>query len=114
MNTDESILTPREAKIIDRLMHSTLSSKVPPAQKTLLAKDYDDESLYDLERDVSEAVDESHAIPKDEHGFRKGTFRVTITWHPPEDLLFASTTKPVWDGPSPPVPLPHLNTEGDE
>lgn len=48
-------------------------------------KSYDGESLYDLTRDVSEAIDadfneEINKIPVDEHGIQKGTFVVSITW----------------------------------
>jgi hypothetical protein len=54
---------------------------------TLFQKDYDGESLYDLSRDISESIDETYnprlvVIPKDEHGFQQGTFRVTIEWIP--------------------------------
>lgn len=53
----------------------------------IFKKEYDGESLYDLDRDVAEAVDETHNysikdIPKDEHGFQTGTFKVTIEWFP--------------------------------
>lgn len=48
-------------------------------------KSYDGESLYDLSRDVAEAMDadfnpEVKSIPVDEHGFQKGKFVVSITW----------------------------------
>ena len=51
----------------------------------LFKKEYDDESLYDLDRDVSEAIDDDFnpklkSIPTDEHGFRVGKFTVTIEW----------------------------------
>ena len=54
---------------------------------TLLNKNYSDESLYDLERDIDESFyDEFNPelldIPKDKHGFRTGTFSVSIVWHP--------------------------------
>ena len=53
--------------------------------KTLFEKEYDDESLYDLGRDMAEALDPEYnelvtGLPQDEHGFRKGIFTVTITW----------------------------------
>lgn len=53
--------------------------------KTLLSKSYSAEELSDLSRDVHEAFDErftpeAAGIPKDEHGFDKGTFKVLITW----------------------------------
>ena len=46
-------------------------------------KEYDDESLYDLGRDVYEAFDPEFnpAMPvleKDEHGFTNGRYRVVI------------------------------------
>lgn len=48
-------------------------------------KKYDDESLYDLGRDISECIDPTfnpkiRDIPVDEHGFREGTFQVSVTW----------------------------------
>ena len=44
-------------------------------------KSYSDESLIDLDQDIRWALEEDFAvIPKDEHGFSKGEFRVTITW----------------------------------
>lgn len=48
-------------------------------------KSYDGESLYDLYRDVAEAVDSTYndivkSIPVDEHGFQKGNFVVSIAW----------------------------------
>ena len=52
-------------------------------------KDYSGESLSDLERDVNECFDgdfnpPSLEIPKDQYGFHKGTFRVTVEWIPEE------------------------------
>lgn len=48
-------------------------------------KSYDGESLYDLQRDVAEAIDstfneEVKQIPVDKHGFQQGKFVVSITW----------------------------------
>lgn len=48
-------------------------------------KEYDGESIVDLDRDISEAfvtvfnpiID---LIPVDAHGFQKGTFAVSIVW----------------------------------
>jgi len=53
----------------------------------IFKKEYDGESLYDLDCDVAEAIDETHNdaianIPQDEHGFQTGTFKVTIEWLP--------------------------------
>lgn len=55
-------------------------------------KEYSDECLYDLCRDVSEAVDPKYNpvikdIPdmKDCEGFRRGYFTVKITWKDDED-----------------------------
>lgn len=53
----------------------------------IFQKTYDGESIVDLYRDVSEAVQEKYnpalaQIPTDEHGFQKGTFKVTIEWSP--------------------------------
>jgi hypothetical protein len=42
---------------------------------------YSDESLVDIDEDIRWALEKDFAeIPKDEHGFRQGEFRVTITW----------------------------------
>jgi hypothetical protein len=51
----------------------------------IFTREYTDEELYDLERDVSEALQEDYnpivaSIPKDKHGFRTGTFVVSIEW----------------------------------
>jgi hypothetical protein len=53
----------------------------------IFKKEYDDESLYDLGRDISEAVLEEYNpkmgdIPKNEDGWMQGTFKVTIEWEP--------------------------------
>lgn len=58
--------------------------------RVLLDKAYSAEELCDVGRDVHEAFDErftpaAAGIPKDEHGFDKGTFKVSITWSPAED-----------------------------
>jgi hypothetical protein len=49
----------------------------------IFTQEYTDEELYDVERDVSEALQEDYNpivgnIPKD--GFRTGTFVVSIEW----------------------------------
>lgn len=51
----------------------------------LFDKTYDSESLYDLGRDIEEAIDEQYNpvmlnLPKDRHGFSPGSFEVTIVW----------------------------------
>ena len=48
-------------------------------------KEYDGESLYDLSRDIAEAIDVTYnpiveEIPQDEYGIQLGTFKVTIEW----------------------------------
>lgn len=48
-------------------------------------KEYDGESIYDVQRDVIESFDAKFNpivkdIPQDEYGFQLGTFRVTIEW----------------------------------
>jgi hypothetical protein len=53
----------------------------------ILDKKYDGESIVDLDRDISEMFDEEfdpriETIPKDKHGFMKGTFKVTVEWIP--------------------------------
>lgn len=51
----------------------------------IFEKDYDGESLYDLGRDISEAIRSDFNpivknIPQDEYGIQEGTFRVKIEW----------------------------------
>ncbi len=51
----------------------------------LFKREYSGESLYDLDRDISEAFQKDYnplmaQVPVDEHGFQKGTFTVTVTW----------------------------------
>ncbi len=58
-------------------------------QNEIFKKEYDGESLYDIQRDVHEAFDSrfnplAEQIPQDEYGFQQGTFTVTITWSPDE------------------------------
>lgn len=53
--------------------------------KIIFQKQYDGESLFDLERDILECIneeynDELEELPKDEHGFQKGIFTATIEW----------------------------------
>lgn len=49
-------------------------------KKTIFCKVYCDESTMDLPEDIGNAIDEDHGIPVDEHGFRKGSFKVTVEW----------------------------------
>jgi hypothetical protein len=51
----------------------------------IMHKVYDGESIVDMGRDVSEAIDGEYndiidQIPTDEHGFMRGRIRVTIEW----------------------------------
>ena len=51
----------------------------------IFSKTYDSESLYDLDRDVQEAILEEYNplmlnLPKDKHGFYQGRFKVAIVW----------------------------------
>jgi hypothetical protein len=51
----------------------------------IFEKDYDGESLYDVQRDIIECFDGRFNpivkdIPQDEHGFQMGTFRITVEW----------------------------------
>lgn len=53
--------------------------------KTVFDKTYSAEELADVDRDICEAFEDNpvvEQIPTDEHGFHKGSFRVTITWTP--------------------------------
>jgi hypothetical protein len=48
-------------------------------------KSYDGESLYDLDRDVAEALDGNYnevidKVPQDKWGLHKGSFIVSIIW----------------------------------
>ncbi|ATS92402.1 hypothetical protein DLP05_128 [Stenotrophomonas phage vB_SmaS_DLP_5] len=48
-------------------------------------KEYDGESLYDLDRDISEAMLEEYndkvgQIPTNADGFQTGKFKVTVVW----------------------------------
>lgn len=45
----------------------------------IFCKEYDGESIVDLDRDIFEALEESD-IPQDKHGFHEGTFTVKIEW----------------------------------
>lgn len=60
-------------------------------EHVLFEKKYDGEDLYDLSRDISEAIDEDYnplikKIPpmKDFEDFPSGTFTVSIVWTPDE------------------------------
>ena len=57
----------------------------PQMSFVIFEKEYDGESIVDLDRDISEATIEEYnpmvkLIPTDEHGLQQGTFKVTITW----------------------------------
>ncbi|HCQ0858540.1 TPA: hypothetical protein OGU99_000466 [Escherichia coli] len=58
-------------------------------QIEIFKKEYDGESICDIQRDVHEAFNSRFnplvaQIPQDEYGFQEGTFTVTITWSPDE------------------------------
>lgn len=47
----------------------------------IFEKEYSDESLIDASEDICESVfDDKLNLPQDEYGFRKGIFKITITW----------------------------------
>jgi len=53
----------------------------------LFQKMYDGESIFDLERDVSESLSSVYnplaaEIPRNEYGIQEGKFKVSITWEP--------------------------------
>lgn len=58
--------------------------------KTVFHKEYDGESICDVERDVLESLSETYnpmisEIPVDENFIPQGKFIVTIQWSPYED-----------------------------
>jgi len=66
----------------------------------IFTKQYDGESMVDVFRDVSEACDERFTpalatIPRDEHGFHKGTFKVSIVWQDDEPAAPATADEAV-------------------
>lgn len=55
--------------------------------KTIFEKEYIAEQLSDVERDISECLNEDFNpevkdIPVGKYGFAEGTFKVTVTWIP--------------------------------
>lgn len=57
--------------------------------KVIFVRIYDGEGLFDIERDIWEALQEEYNsnmvdIPKDFHNFHRGNFTVSITWSPDE------------------------------
>ena len=55
--------------------------EVKKTPMVIFDRHYSDESLIDLDEDICWALEKDFAeIPKDEHGFSQGEFRVTITW----------------------------------
>lgn len=46
----------------------------------VLAKEYSIESIIDLERDISEMLNDTDDVTTDENGLCNGTFIVTIEW----------------------------------
>lgn len=55
--------------------------------KTIFEKEYIAEQLSDVERDISECLNEDFNpevsdIPVGQYGFAEGTFKVTVTWIP--------------------------------
>lgn len=61
------------------------------SKHSIFHKVYTSEELCDLERDISEAFDPDfnpeniQPIEKDEHGFHKGSFKVSIVWRSEDD-----------------------------
>lgn len=52
--------------------------------RVILHKEYSDESIYDMERDVAELYDskEYTLVPSDKKsGFKRGKFALTVIWH---------------------------------
>lgn len=50
----------------------------------LLDKTYYGENIHEAEQDLSEMFD-SGQVPQDEHGFHRGTFKLTVEWIPEEN-----------------------------
>ena len=56
------------------------------AKKYTFFKEYDGESIVDIERDLSEQWEKDiYEEILDEHGIMKGTFRVSIVWCSEDD-----------------------------
>ena len=53
--------------------------------KTILEKEYTDETLMDIEDDVCDAIGYNN-LPTDKNGFTSGTFILTLTWKEDDDL----------------------------
>jgi len=53
--------------------------------KTILEKEYTDETLMDIEDDVCDAIGYTN-LPTDKNGFTSGTFILTLTWKEDDDL----------------------------
>jgi hypothetical protein len=58
-------------------------------QITIFDKKYDDKSLRDFSRDISECLDERFnpiikTIPSDGYGIQEGTFHLILAWTPEE------------------------------
>ena len=51
----------------------------------VMKRTYVAESLNDLEDHVYSAINENFEYPKDENGFIKGTFTITIQWNDDEN-----------------------------
>ena len=46
----------------------------------IFEREYDGETLVDIEEDVWDAINGNEDLPVDKHGFNIGTFKVTISW----------------------------------
>jgi hypothetical protein len=50
-------------------------------KQVIIEREYSDESLYDLETDINWAIEEfEKKLTKNEHGFAKGIFKMTLTY----------------------------------
>lgn len=47
---------------------------------SLFEKEYDGESIIDIEQDLFDKFNEDLGIPQDECGFDEGIFKVVVTW----------------------------------
>ena len=53
--------------------------------KVLIDKTYSAESIVDIEQDITDVINYAIDIPKDKHGFHKGSFKLTLEFIPNDE-----------------------------